>query len=129
MTHPDQNSPTDAPHQATEILTAEEASRLPAGQWVIDADGNAACLINTHFGRFQPMWLRANAVCIPLTHLPYPVELAELTEPCPHTVGTNECGHCYRCGAVVEAPRLIEFNPLCSATRYASTVRQNRKSR
>lgn len=88
------------------IETVEQADALPAGQWVIAADGTEACLFDTHMGWPQRMWgCRANSGSqirsfVALGGIAYPLGLADLVETghvCEHRAA-NECGQCLRCG-------------------------------
>lgn len=91
--------------------------RLAPGEWVIDADGDALCLVDTHLGWPQRMWMpkakkgRVGLV-VSLEHARFPVELAEINPEyvCKHNRGANECGHCYLCGVVVSdsSPRYFD---------------------
>lgn len=103
---PGMEQPTD-----TMIVTAEQAEALPVGQWVIDADGTARCLVDTNVGWPQRMWMNeGGTVNIAIDGVPYPLQFADVDDVCPHSWGTQECGHCRRCGAVVEPPRHLEWN-------------------
>lgn len=84
----------------TTVTSAEEAANLPLGQWVLDPDGRGLCLVDTHIGWPQRMWM-SGAAYYALTFVTYPMVLAEVDGPCDHSAGTQECGHCVRCGAVV----------------------------
>lgn len=87
-------------------------NRLTPGEWVIDADGDALCLVDTHLGWPQRMWMpKAKkgtvGLVVSLEHARFPVALAEIDPSyvCTHGRGTNECGHCYLCGVVVAEAR------------------------
>nr|WP_278101128.1 hypothetical protein [Microbacterium proteolyticum] len=90
------------------IKTVEGLDALTPGEWVIDADGDALCLVDTYLGWPQRMWMpkakkgRVGLV-VSLGHATFPVALAKIDPEyvCKHGRGTNECGHCYVCGAVV----------------------------
>lgn len=95
--------------------------RLTPGEWVIDADGDALCLVDTHLGWPQRMWMpKAKKGCVGLVvsleSARFPVALAEIDPEyvCKHGRGTNECGHCYLCGAVVGevSPRYFDAETL-----------------
>jgi len=91
--------------------------RIAPGEWVIDADGDALCLVDTYLGWPQRMWMpkakkgRVGLV-VSLEQARFPVALAEIDPKyvCKHGRGTNECGHCYLCGAVVgeASPRYFD---------------------
>jgi hypothetical protein len=99
------------------IKSMEGLDALAPGEWVIDADGDALCLIDTHLGWPQRMWMpkavkgRVGLV-VSLEHARFPVALAEIDPEyvCKHGRGTNECGHCYLCGVVVSEPRHLVFD-------------------
>lgn len=99
------------------IATAEETDRLTPGTWVIDADGDALCLVDTHMGFPQRMWMvkakkgRVGLV-VNLPSATYPVHEAEIDPDhvCPHSRGSNEMGHCYLCGQVIGELRPITFS-------------------
>lgn len=99
------------PNQSSELLieTVEGTDRLAPGTWVIDANGKELCLVNTHMGFAQRMWLVRGRIglMVHLRRAAYPVHVAKLVDPsaCKHRHGTNELGHCYVCGQVCEAPR------------------------
>lgn len=91
--------------------------RLTPGEWVIDADGDALCLVDTHLGWPQRMWMpKAKrgtlGLVVSLEHARFPVALAEIDPSyvCEHGRGTNECGHCYLCGVVVAEARPRYFD-------------------
>ena len=48
---------TEQERDEFEIATVEETDRLTPGTWVIDADGDALCLVDTHMGFPQRMWM------------------------------------------------------------------------
>ena len=88
------------------IFTPAEASTLPVGQWVIDADGYQRCLVNTNVGWPQLMFMSNGAsTYVAIDYVTYPLRLADVTEQCPHAWGTQECGHCRSCGEVIAEPR------------------------
>jgi hypothetical protein len=89
-----------------EVTTKEQVDALPAGTWVIAADGTQACLFDTHIGFPQRMWgLKPKGgpvgSFVAITGLTLPLHLADIDEPegytCPHP-RPNECGQCQRCG-------------------------------
>lgn len=98
------------------ITTSEQIDALPAGQWVIDADGHNACLFDTHMGFPQRMWgFKTNYGTSGKIHsyshlenLTLPAHLADIDGDfkCPHT-DSNECGQCIICGA----PGVAEARP------------------
>lgn len=100
-----------------EIATVEDTDRLEPGAWVIDADGDALCLVDTHLGFPQRMWMpKAKAgrvgLMVNLESATYPLHEAE-SDPdyvCPHSRGSNEMGHCYLCGQVVGELRPVTFS-------------------
>lgn len=91
-----------------DVATPTEVATLPLGQWVLDANGTARCLVDTHVGWPQRMWMsQGGRGYTGIEHIPYPLQLMELNEECPHSWGAQECGHCRRCGQVIaEATRL-----------------------
>lgn len=94
------------------VNNAAEVDSLPVGQWAVTADGLNVCLVDTHLGWPQRMWMhpggRAHSA---IDRVTYPLRLADIieAEPCPHSWGTQECGHCRRCGQVVAEPRELVF--------------------
>ena len=96
------------------IATPAEAAVLALGQWVWDADGTPRCLVDTHIGWAQRMWMsQGGAAYTAVDGVPYPLTLAEPDEPadfCAHA-RTQECGHCRRCGRVVAEPRPLLAEP------------------
>lgn len=98
----------------TLIETAEEADALPVGQWIVDAEGISRCLVDTNVGWPQRMWMSGGGrgyTCI--QGAAYPLRLADLVEgpdDCPHRWGTNECGHCRRCGVVAGPVKDLDWN-------------------
>jgi hypothetical protein len=90
------------------ISTPEEAGSLEPGQWVIDADGTARCLVDTHMGFPQRMWMsKRGRSFAAIDAVTFPVHLADIDwessdypDGCPHEWGANECGHCSHCGQV-----------------------------
>lgn len=91
------------------ITSPDEVETLPVGQWVVAANDHKYCLVDTHVGWPQRMWMSPGGMShTGIEHLPYPLRLADLDEPedaCPHEWGTQECGHCRRCGRVVAEAR------------------------
>jgi len=87
------------------IETPEQAADLPLCQWVVAADDHKYCLVDTCVGWHQRMWMSPGGMGhTGIEHIPYPLRLADLDEPadaCPHSWGTQEMGHCRRCGRVV----------------------------
>lgn len=103
------------------ISTAEEAKELPFGQWVLDADDTKWCLVDTHMGFPQKMWMGTGPNLRRMKHISgiaYPVHLGDLPVDfvCPHRWGANECGHCYGCGRVIGERREIVFDAPGMAT-------------
>ena len=97
---------------ANTIGTVDEAALLPGGQWVLDSNGTKLCLIETHMGWHQRMWMVADARrFLSLSSAAYPVHLADFVGECGHTRGHNECGYCYRCGQLVGESNWQEFAP------------------
>jgi hypothetical protein len=98
------------------IFTAAEAETLPSGQWVFDADGTARCLVDTNIGWPQRMWMNngGNSYTA-IEGIAYPLRLADLEEECPHSWGTQECGHCRCCGQVVAPARELDWQFLTIA--------------
>jgi hypothetical protein len=94
---------------ASLIETPEDAAALPVEQWVVAADDRKYCLVDTYVGWPQRMWMSPGGMShTGLEHIAYPLRLADLAEPedaCPHSWGTQECGHCKRCGRVVAEAR------------------------
>lgn len=96
------------------IATAAEAELLLIGQWVVDAGGTSRCLVNTHVGWPQRMWMSGGGrayTCI--EGAAYPLRLVDLEEgpdACPHRWGTTECGHCYRCGVVAGPVKDLDWH-------------------
>lgn len=98
---------------ATHAATPAEAENLEPGQWVIDADGAQLCLVDTNVGWPQRMWmLPGGRAYIATDCATYPLNLMDLDEECPHWWGTQECGHCRRCGQVIEPPKDLRWNIL-----------------
>jgi hypothetical protein len=90
-----------------DVTTPEQVDALPAGQWVIAADGTEACLFDTHMGFPQHMWgIRHDAgrpvgSFTAMANLPLPLHLADVIENAGHLCQhrrANECGQCLRCG-------------------------------
>lgn len=100
-------------NDANLIETAEQVTDLPVGQWVIAADGHTYCLVGTHLGWPQRMWMSPGGDGhTGIEHIPYPLRLADLDESagvCPHSWGTQERGHCKCCGRVVSESRPMYF--------------------
>ncbi|GGM77335.1 hypothetical protein GCM10012275_55010 [Longimycelium tulufanense] len=93
------------------IFTSAEVESLPVGQWVIDADGTPLCLVDTNVGWPQRMWMHQGGCTFSaIDRTAYPLRLADVEQECPHSWGTNEYGHCRRCGAVVAAPENLTWN-------------------
>jgi hypothetical protein len=95
------------------ITNAEQAEKLPVGQWVTDANGIGLCLVDTNVGWPQRMWMSIGGDgYTAIDYADYPLRLADIDEEpgvCPHP-STNECGHCKRCGVVVEAPKDLDWH-------------------
>ena len=113
--HPDEEDVVADPI----IRTMEAVRALPSGQWVQDADGKVACLMDTHVGFPQRMWgfktdggTKGRMVyhCA-LDRIALPLHLADVTGgECSHPFH-NECGQCEACGlpGVAEgAPRYFD---------------------
>lgn len=104
--------------------------RLTPGEWVIDAEGDALCLADTHLGGPQRIGMpkavkgRVGLVAS-LEHARIPVALAEIDPEyvCKHNHGVNERGHCYLCGAVVgeASPRYFDA-PTLEVVREAGRL-------
>lgn len=99
------------------ISSAEGTDRLTPGTWVIDADGHALCLVDTHMGFPQRMWMvKARkgmiGLHVDLSSAIYPVQEAAIAPDyvCKHHRGTNEMGHCYLCGQVIGELRPVTFD-------------------
>lgn len=93
------------------IFTPEEVDALPVGQWVVDADGTARCLVNTNVGWPQRMFMTSSGSYTATDYVAYPLRLADLEDDfvCAHAWGTNECGHCRCCGQVVAPARELDW--------------------
>jgi len=88
----------------TMLFTPQEAEALPPGQWVIDVNGEALCLVDTRVGWQQPMFMHpGGAAFTALDHVDYPLRLADPAPgwTCAHAWGATECGHCRCCGTVL----------------------------
>lgn len=87
----------------------EGVADLPVGQWVVDNNDRKYCLVDTYVGWPQRMWMSPGGMSHKgIEHIAYPLRLADLDEPgdaCAHEWGTQECGHCRRCGRVVAEAR------------------------
>lgn len=83
----------------------ERVADLPVGQWVVDASDRKYCLVDTYVGWPQRMWMHPGGMAhTAIDNIAYPLRLADLIESedaCPHSWGTQEMGHCKRCGRVV----------------------------
>lgn len=111
------------------ISTPEEAAELPVGQWVFDADGTPLCLVDTHLGWPQRMFMTSFAKSFTAVDgVAYPLELADVTDDdqCPHSWGFNECGHCKRCGVVVGESEPLFFEPDALAVFRAAAEQNSR---
>lgn len=105
----------------TTVNSTQEAEALPPGQWAIGPDGRGMCLVDTNVGWSQRMWMSDNGRSYDaLDNVTYPMTLADVDEDCPHSWGTQECGHCRHCGAVVEAPRDLDWNLINLSPKGAS---------
>lgn len=96
-------------------FTPAEARLLPVGQWVIDADGIQRCLVDTNVVWPQRMFMNDGGRSYTgIDHVVYPLRLADIVDDfeCPHSWGTQECGHCRRCGVVVAEPENLDWNIL-----------------
>src|SRR5262245_26404569 len=91
------------------IETPKQAAELPLCQWVVAANDRKYCLVDTYVGWPQRMWMSPGGMAhTAIANIPYPLRLADLVEDegvCPHSWGTQECGHCRRCGRVVAEAR------------------------
>lgn len=91
------------------VETPADVSDLPVGQWVVAANDCKYCLVDTCIGWPQRMWMSPGGTAhAGIEHIPYPLRLAGLVEPedaCTHRWGTQEMGHCKRCGRVVAEAR------------------------
>lgn len=82
--------------------SVEQLRALPIGTWVIDADGDPWCLVNTHVMHPQVMWMgRKGKSLVAIDQIALPAHEGEFEGDCEHRWGHNECGHCRRCGQVV----------------------------
>lgn len=90
--------------ESNTIETVEGLRDLPIGTWVIDAEDEPWCLVNTYVMFPQVMWMRAKGRSFQaVENIALPVGLADFQGDCEHRWGHNECGHCRRCGQVVAA--------------------------
>lgn len=91
------------------VDTPAEVDALPVGQWVLAANDRSYCLVDTYVAWPQRMWMSPGGTGhTGIEHIPYPLRLADLDEPdeaCTHQWGTQEMGHCKRCGRVVAEAR------------------------
>lgn len=111
------------------VRTPEETEALPPGQWVIDATGANLCLVDTHMGWPQRMFMTPGASSfVAVDHVAYPLQLADIAdeEPCPHRWGANECGHCRRCGVVTTEARPMYFEPFAEAVVHMAAEHNSR---
>jgi hypothetical protein len=96
----------------TTVASPAAVNALQPGQWVWAPDGTPLCLVDTHVGWPQRMWMHQDGRSYTaVDRVPYPLTLAEINEPpdaCRHR-RTQECGHCTRCGRVVAEPRLLHL--------------------
>ena len=74
-----------------EVTTQDAVNALPAGTWVIAADGTQACLFDTHIGFPQRMWglkPKGGPVVsfLAITGLTLPLHLADIDEPDGYTL-------------------------------------------
>jgi hypothetical protein len=93
------------------VFTEDEAYELPVGQWVIDANGTQRCLVDTHVGWPQRMFMsNGGSTYVGVHFVDYPLRLADVIDECPHLWGTQECGHCKRCGALVSEPKNLDWH-------------------
>lgn len=115
---------------STLIENAEQTTALAPGQWVIALDGHSYCLVDTHVGAPQRMWMSSNgSMFTAVDGIPYPLRLADLDEPddaCAHGRGTNEMGHCKRCGRVVGEARRMFFDAQGIAAMKAAAAANER---
>jgi hypothetical protein len=87
---------------STTIETVEAAKSLPDGQWIQDADGDYACLIDTHMGFPQRMAMSKGGRYLAALHrLTFPLSLADFVGDCEHKWGLIGEGHCRRCGHLI----------------------------
>ena len=94
------------------VVSADEAAKLPAGQWVADKGGTFWCLVDTHMGFPQRMAMsKGGRSYFDIESLGYPLHLADFDGDCEHKWGANEMGHCRRCGQVSHDPRRMTFSP------------------
>lgn len=113
------------------ILTPADAEKLTPGQWVFDANDTALCLVDTHMGWPQRMFMtRGGSSFTSIESVDYPLHLADIADetPCPHRWGFNECGHCKRCGVVVGESRPLFFDPAGQALVQAAAEHNARLS-
>lgn len=100
--------------EPTTIQTPADTANLTPGQWVFDTTNTGYCLVDTHLGWPQRMWMSHHGYAFTaLDGISYPLTLADITDPapCTHPRGTNECGHCTRCGQVVGDTTPMSFDP------------------
>lgn len=97
------------------INTPAEVAALPLGQWVVAANDRKYCLVDTYVGWPQRMWMSPGGMGhTGIEHIPYPLRLADLIEgedACTHEWGTQEMGHCKRCGRVVAEATPMPADP------------------
>jgi hypothetical protein len=92
------------------IETPAEAWRLPLGTWVYDRRGVKWCLVDTHVGWPQRMFMSTGSrSCVSVEWMSYPLAEAVLYGDCTHSWGTQECGHCRSCGQLVGEPKNLDW--------------------
>ncbi|MDX3661275.1 hypothetical protein PV646_28555 [Streptomyces sp. ID05-26A] len=88
------------------IDTPQQAQALPVCTWVYDRHGDQWCLVDTHVGWPQRMFMRGGATAfVSIEWMAYPLAEAELHGDCSHQWGAQECGHCRSCGQIVAEPK------------------------
>lgn len=104
------------------ITTPAEAAALQDGQWVVDADGKAWCMLDTHMGFPQRMAGYKRSLTA-LDNISYPLQLADFDGECEHSWGHHELGQCIRCGVVIAEPNPVTFDAQSmEAFRAAATM-------
>ena len=82
----------------------EVLDRVKPSEWVLDANDEPWCLVETHVMVAQKMWMsgRGPKRYVALECIAYPISEAKIEEgfSCDHP-RVNECGHCERCGQIV----------------------------
>lgn len=93
------------------IENPDQVADLPVGQWVWDVNDTPMCLVDTNVGWPQRMFMsNGGSAYTGIKHVEYPLRLADVADGCPHSWGTNECGHCKRCGVVCGPVKNLDWN-------------------